>query len=65
MMSLLETEDADFVFSERLRAAFNTGFMARRQQHPSCTAETRAAEADVSAQGQALARRLAPARPQR
>ena len=59
MMSMLEAEDADFAFSERLRNAFNTGFVSRKTQHLSCTAGTREAEAAVSARGQDLARRLA------
>ena len=59
MLTMLEAEDADRSFSERLRAAFNGGFIARRQMHPVCVRETRAAEDQVSAKGQDLARRLA------
>ena len=59
MMSMLEAEDADFAFSERLRNAFNTGFVSRKTEHLSCTPGTREAEAAVSARGQDLARRLA------
>ena len=63
MLSMLEAEDADFAFSERLRGAFNTGFVSRRTEHLSCTAATREAEAAVSRRGQDLARRLAQATP--
>ena len=62
MMTLLDAENADLPFTERLRSAFNGGFLARRQMHPVCLPETRAAEDQVSAKGQDLARRLA-ARP--
>ena len=62
MMSMLETEDADFAFAERLRNAFNTGFVSRKAEHLSCSAATREAEAAVSAKGQALARALAQGR---
>jgi uncharacterized protein (TIGR02301 family) len=62
MLSMLEAEDADFAFSERLRAAFNNGFLERQYAHPACNRLTREAESEVAARGQALARRLAPTR---
>lgn len=62
MMSMLATEDADFAFAERLRNAFNTGFVSRKAEHLSCSADTREAEAVIGAKGQALARRLAQGR---
>lgn len=60
MLSLLENESPDYAFSERLRAAFNAGYVARQQAHPVCNRQTREAEGGVAAKGQALARRLAP-----
>lgn len=62
MMSMLSAEDADFNFSERLRGAFNTGFVGRQARHLQCSSEVRQDEALVSARGQALARRLAQGR---
>jgi uncharacterized protein (TIGR02301 family) len=58
MMAMLANEDADFAFSERLRGAFNTGFVGARDEHLACTKAARDDEERVSAQGQALARRL-------
>ena len=62
MMSLLEAEEADYALSERLRGAFNNGYLERQYAHPACNRLAREAEAEVSAKGQVLARRLAPAR---
>lgn len=62
MMSLLEAEEADFLLSERLRGAFNSGYLERQYAHPACNRLAREAEAEVGAKGQALARRLAPSR---
>ena len=60
MLGLLEAEAPDYGLSERLKVAFNTGFITQQQRHVACTAESRAAEREVSADGQALAKRLAP-----
>jgi uncharacterized protein (TIGR02301 family) len=60
MLSLLEAEAPGFDLAERLRSAFNTGFLERQYAHPACNRLAREAEAEVSARGQALARRLAP-----
>ena len=59
MSNLLKTEDADFEFSERLRAAFNAGFLDSRQRYFACNRITRDAEARLGERGQDLARRLA------
>lgn len=60
MLSLLDNEHPDYAFSERLRGAFNTGYVERQQAHPVCNRLAREAEGEVAARGQALARRLAP-----
>lgn len=59
MLGLLKTEDADHEFSERLRAAFNAGFLDSRQRYFACNRITREAEARLGQRGQELARRLA------
>ena len=63
MLSMLDAEDADFEFSQRLRGAFNAGFLDAKQRYPACNRLAQEAERGLSSQGQALARRLASPAP--
>jgi uncharacterized protein (TIGR02301 family) len=58
MSGIVETENADHGFAERMRQQFNTGYVARQSQFTACTPESRKAESDVASRGAALARRM-------
>jgi uncharacterized protein (TIGR02301 family) len=58
MLKMIETENADRAFEQRLRETFNTGYVARQAQFTQCSPQSRDAETRVAAHGQDLARRL-------
>jgi uncharacterized protein (TIGR02301 family) len=62
MLAMVDTENSDHGFAERLRQNFNTGYVARQSQFTVCSPESRKAESDVAARGAALARRMAQLR---
>ena len=59
MVDLVETEQPDAALAQRLKDAFNTGFVARQGAFPACTPLARAAMARVMNHGKVLATRLA------
>ena len=63
MVRLVETEQPDEALAERLKDAFNTGFVARQGAFPACNSAARAAMTKVMARGKVLAARLAAASP--
>jgi uncharacterized protein (TIGR02301 family) len=63
MMQLVETEQADAGLTQRLKEAFNTGFVAREGAYPACAAGARKAMTKVLARGKVLAARLARTAP--
>lgn len=62
MLAMVETEGGDHAFAERLRGQFNTGYISGQSQFTACSAESRRAQAQVSARGAAISRRLGQAR---
>ena len=62
MVAMVETEASEHAFAERLRAQFNTGYVAGQSDVAGCTPQSRKAEAAVEARGAGLARRMAQAR---
>src|SRR4051812_12140614 len=58
MGSMVDSENAEHGFSERLRQNFNTGYLARQAQFTACSPESRKAESDVAGRGAGLARRM-------
>ena len=63
MMQLVDTEQADAALTQRLKDAFNTGFVARQGAYPTCTPGARTAMTKVLARGKVLAGRLARTAP--
>lgn len=63
MMRLVDTEQPDEALAQRLKDAFNTGFVARQGAHPACNPPARAAMTRVLARGKVLAARLARTAP--
>ncbi len=59
MKAMVVAERAEPVLEDAMIAAFNTGYEVRERQFSSCNAAAHQAEAQVSAKGQTLARRLA------
>ena len=58
MQRLVQAEQPDAAFDRRLKEAFNTGFVAGQTGFPSCTPQSRQAEAKAAARGRALAATL-------
>lgn len=63
MMQLVETEQADAALTQRLKDAFNTGYVARQGAFPRCTPGARTTMTKVLARGKVLAARLARTAP--
>lgn len=63
MVQLVETEQADAALTQRLKDAFNTGFVARQGAFSSCTPAARSTMTKVLARGRVLAARLARTAP--
>lgn len=61
MIGLVDTERPDAAMERRLRETFNTGFVTRQGEFPSCTPEAQRAEAAAMRRGRGLAGRLARA----
>ncbi len=59
MVRLVDTEQPDEALTQRLKDAFNTGFVARQAGFPTCSPAARTAMTKVMARGKVLARRLA------
>ncbi|CAN5123206.1 TIGR02301 family protein [soil metagenome] len=62
MARLIETEAPDDGLRGRLTESFNTGYVSSQSRFPSCSAQSRTAEAQVAAQGRAYSERLTAAR---
>lgn len=62
MLAMVDTENSDHGFAERLRQSFNTGYVARQSEFTTCGPASRKAESDVANRGAALARRMAAMR---
>lgn len=58
MMELSRTEAAEADFDARLKNAFNSGFASGQAEFPTCTADSRRAEAAAAQKGQGLAAQL-------
>lgn len=63
MVRLVDTEQPDEALAQRLKDAFNTGFVARQGAFPVCNPAARAAMTKVLARGRNLAGRLAQSAP--
>lgn len=59
MKAMVIAEQAEPSLEDAMIAAFNNGYETRQRQFSTCNSAARQAEAQVSAKGQALARRLA------
>ncbi|MDQ0466692.1 uncharacterized protein (TIGR02301 family) [Caulobacter ginsengisoli] len=59
MMALSATEAPEADFDSRLKNAFNAGFASGQTEFPTCTADSRRAEAAAAQKGQGLAAQLA------
>jgi uncharacterized protein (TIGR02301 family) len=59
MKTMVIAEQPEPAFQDAMEAAFNAGYDARQRQFAVCSSASRQAESQVSAKGQALARRLA------
>ena len=59
MSRLLQVEAPDAAFRAHLMERFNSGFVARNAQFPTCTDKASATERTVAARGRDLARQLA------
>ena len=58
MLRMVQAEQPDAALDKRLKEAFNTGFVAGQTGFPSCTPQSRVAEAKAAAQGRILAATL-------
>lgn len=58
MVQVSQTEAPDADFDSRLKNAFNSGFASGQTEFPTCTADSRRAEAAAAEKGQALAAQL-------
>lgn len=58
MKALLVAEQPDVALQDSLESAFNAGYDSRQKQFKACSADSRQAESQVAAKGQALARKL-------
>lgn len=58
MMDLSRTEAAEADFDARLKNAFNSGFASGQTEFPTCSADSRRAEAAAAQKGQGLASQL-------
>lgn len=63
MVRLVDTEKPDEALAQRLKDAFNTGYVARQGAFPVCNAAARGATSRVLAKGKLLAAKLAQAAP--
>ena len=59
MVALSATEAPEADFDTRLKNAFNAGFASGQTEFPTCTADSRRAEAAAAQKGQGLAAQLA------
>jgi uncharacterized protein (TIGR02301 family) len=59
MMQVSQTEAPDADFDSRMKNAFNSGFASGQTEFPTCTVESRKAEAAAAQKGQSLAAQLA------
>ncbi len=59
MYHLIQTEQPDQGFERRLKDSFNTGYAAAQSTYPSCTPQSRRAEAKAAERGRALVEGLA------
>lgn len=58
MMQVSQTEAPDADFDSRLKNAFNSGYASGQTEFPTCTADSRRAEAVAAQKGQSLAAQL-------
>jgi uncharacterized protein (TIGR02301 family) len=58
MMQVSQTEAPDADFDSRLKNAFNSGYASGQTEFPTCTADSRRAEAAAAQKGQNLAAQL-------
>lgn len=58
MMQVSQTEAPDADFDARLKNAFNSGFASGQTEFPTCTTDSRKAEAAAAQKGQSLASQL-------
>ena len=63
MVRLVDNEQPEEALAQRLKDAFNTGFVARQGAYPDCTPAARAATTRVLARGKVLAAKLARTAP--
>ena len=58
MVGLIQAEQPDLGLDRRLKEAFNAGFDAAQTAYPSCSAQSRRAEAQAAEHGRSLAQGL-------